>query len=552
MSARRWLRSKGAKTRRVEWIGGILALPTYVTGEGEPYRPEALLWMSEEGAVLGYTSGKGELLATAADSLAATAESPLYGKPHRPTRVRVASAELADALRAGHPGLDVVCAPTPELDGLFAHMQEHLGDGDSPAVQSYLSPEITPDAMRAFFKAAAALFRSRPWTWVPADDTLFSVTVEQFGVHDRALSVIGQMGQSLGLVLFESLDDFEAYIDAVELLETHEAPTMPPQFVVNFDRGAELPPQLRREISEHGWEVAGANAYPWVCIVDEDLVARPPTAKELALAEALALALVEAANAKNRLQRAWRGRGSFSRTLAIATHSGTVDVTLRAPYQREPIDPDQCTGLLRELAVMASDMEQFDDARRALEAKLLQDFAASPEAEAIDPAGTCGMAMDLAAAHLGHTIATLGVHELRELLFDIIPRKVSVPASEAQSMVQELRAFYAYLKRVFGLAQADACLRVLGDNAVRKLESALSDRSGFGLAKSLVMAGADAGFDVESEEGLVEWLESIQGQPLPPSISLPGLPAPPRSAQKPAKAKKKRKAARKARKRNRK
>ena len=33
-------------------------MPAYVTGEGEPYRPETLFWMSAEGAVLGHTVGR--------------------------------------------------------------------------------------------------------------------------------------------------------------------------------------------------------------------------------------------------------------------------------------------------------------------------------------------------------------------------------------------------------------------------------------------------------------------------------------------------------------
>ena len=93
---------------------------------------------------------------------------------------------------------------------------------------------------------------------------------------------------------------------------------------------------------------------------------------------------------------------------------------------------------------------------------------------------------------------------------------------------------------------------MLGVNAVKKLEGALSDSSNFGMAKSLFMAGADAGFDMQSKDGLEAWMQSIQGKPLPSSISIPGLDAPQPSSQKTAKAKKdKRKAARKARKRNR-
>jgi len=185
------------KTAGIEWVAGTVAIPVYVTGEGEPYRPEALFWMGADGAILGSTVAKpGELLPMASESLQSAIEQPMYGKPHSPTRVRVASAELADALRAGHPGLDVVCAPTPELDEMLALMREKMAE-DGATEQSYLSPEIEPEAMAAFFTAAAALFRAKPWKLVPDDQCLFSVTIEQLGVRDAAMSVIGQIGQSL-------------------------------------------------------------------------------------------------------------------------------------------------------------------------------------------------------------------------------------------------------------------------------------------------------------------------------------------------------------------
>jgi hypothetical protein len=37
---------------------------------------------------------------------------------------------------------------------------------------------------------------------------------------------------------------------------------------------------------------AGADAYPGLVAVDEDLIARPPTAEEVTIAEAIALALI--------------------------------------------------------------------------------------------------------------------------------------------------------------------------------------------------------------------------------------------------------------------
>src|SRR5205814_367476 len=124
-------------------------------------------------------------------------------------------------------------------------------------------------------------------------------------------------------------------------------------------------------------------------------------------------------------------------------------------------------------------------------------------------------------------------------------------ASKASWIINENRAFFAFLKRELGLEQADACLRVLGRDAVKRLEDALSDRRNFGMAKSVVLAGREAGFDVETKAGVEAWMREVQGKPLPRGILPVGFPVP-RAAPAMKRAKKnQRKAARNARKKNR-
>ena len=143
--------------------------------------------------------------------------------------------------------------------------------------------------------------------------------------------------------------------------------------------------------------------------------------------------------------------------------------------------------------------------------------------------------------------------ELREIVFEIIPRKVCVDTSAASGIIEELRAFFAFLAREHGLEQADACLRVLGGGAVKKLEAALSDPSKFGMAKSLFMGGREAGFDMSSKEGIEAWMRILESKPLPASLRLPSQgPGPQPVDRSAARAKKNaRKAARKAGRKNR-
>jgi len=546
-------RKKG-QTAGVEWAGGIVSMPAYVTGEGEPYRPEVLVWMVADGPVVGFSTARpGELLAGASDNFRDTMRSPMFGRPHAPARVRVSSPELASALRESlPPEIELLHAPTPEIDDVVASLREKM-DEDADTEQSYLSPEIGADAVASFFAAAADLFRAAPWGIVPDDQSLLSVSIESLGVRDAAMSIIGRMGQSLGFVLFSGLVDFEAYLEAAGAVERGDAPRIPPHFALNFERGAELSAALRKEIAAHGWVVAGPDAYPWLVAIDEDLVGRPATADELTIAEAVSRALLLAVAEEAALLAAWSEGTPFARTLRVKTHAGDVEVTLRAPYQDGPANWRPSHELLSDLADLRRDGDEIDgEARNELEDELVQRFVASPEAERLAEVGACHFVMDYAADYFGVTIAKLKPADLREILFDIIPRKVSIDASKASWIIEETRAFYVFLKRELGLAQADACLRVLGGDATDKLRAALSDPAKFGMAKSVFMQGSEAGFDMSSKQGVDAFIREANGKPLPIGFPLPQGVAARSLAPAEARAKRtKRKSARQARKKNR-
>jgi len=104
---------------------------------------------------------------------------------------------------------------------------------------------------------------------------------------------------------------------------------VPPHFALHFERGADLSQTPRKEVSEHRWEVAGADAYPWLVAVDEDLLARMPIAKEVRNFEAIALALPQALKASKALRDARNGDEPWVRTFRVRTHAGELDVTLR-------------------------------------------------------------------------------------------------------------------------------------------------------------------------------------------------------------------------------
>jgi hypothetical protein len=541
---------------KIEWVGGTIETPAYVMGEGgDLYRPETVIWLVRNGPILAARAvdPDSEVVEETVRAFDEAVRRPMAGPSHVPSLVRVASPELAERLRAAAGSkIEVVCAPTPELDAVASDMRQFMSRQKRRVDPSYLVGGATPDSVAALFRAAAALFRASPWKFLPGDEVL-SISIEQLGVKDAALTVIGQLGESYGLVFYRSLDDFEAFREAAANVQPGAPPQLPPHFSLGFERGKDLDPRLRREISRHGWEVAGAKAYPVLMSVDPDLIARPPTAEELTVAEAAALALVELLRQKLDLGDAFEGGPAVVRTLSVGTHAGQLTVTIRAPYgaEAEPAGRARAKGRTPlgrggafDIHADACDPddgtldEDWADA-------LVEGFVASPEAESAGAdGGWTRTFMDLLARYTGVTVAKLSVASLREVVFELIPRKVSTEPNTAEEIVGELRAFLSYLKRAFGLKNMAPCLRTLGGDAAQRLERDLADESKYGTAKSLVMGGMRAGFDMGSQKGLDAFMRSQTVG----SLAAARAPVGRRSD---AKTKNKRKAARRARRKNR-
>jgi hypothetical protein len=202
---------------------------------------------------------------------------------------------------------------------------------------------------------------------------------------------------------------------------------------------------------------------------------------------------------------------------------------------------------------------------------LMEAFAESPEAQPVieqyGQVSWAGMMMEYAMHYPGVTPPEMSVGDFEEVVFEIIPRKVSTEASSAGAIIAELKAFWEYLRRAYQLKNADKILAKLTPAAVPRLERELANPRNFGMAKSFFMQGQELGFDMTTQEGLDAFmnfynsrlLESPMAGPadvgaLPDFEDLPAMPPLPPSPLTPrekADLRKKRKAQRQAKKRNR-
>jgi hypothetical protein len=276
-----------------EWVGGRLTAPMYIT-EGEPYRPDVILWLElPEGYIVGTEIlHPNEPVGRFADVLRSTMQRPAVGAPRRPQRVRVAQPALADVVRGAlGEQVRIAVAPTPELDAVMQDMAGALAKvpGDEP--ESYFeSGRVSPGVVADLFKAAHLLYTLAPWK--RADDSqVLRVDIPRLDVSAACLSIIGALGESVGILLFPSLDGFDAFLAAAERGDRGRIDLGGTVLSLTFERGAEIPAAMRREVAEHQWPVAGADAYPRVEMRDRDGTPRPLTERDVRVMAACARSL---------------------------------------------------------------------------------------------------------------------------------------------------------------------------------------------------------------------------------------------------------------------
>jgi hypothetical protein len=495
-----------------EWVAGIVSSPTYVVGDGDPYRPSAVLWVETgSGLIVGCDLlHPSEALGRAAGLFLETAREPLEGKARVPERVRVAEPELYDALQGRIGGVELVLAPTPELTPVAESFVAHMGlaDEDDEDVElSYVGGDITADDVAHMFRAAARLYRLQPWRPFPPDGYV-SVRCEQLGIEDGALCVVGQMGESFGFVLFRSVEDAVDFVVAADQVEAGRKGRFPQHVMFTYDERAALPPAMAGEIRTHGWEVAGPRAYPTFAMVDPDMTACVLTRPELLGVTAIVDALAELIENEPELAQAWQDDVQFERATEVSTAQGPIAVTIEAPLW---LPEDAAPGITVEVSpdidsVLDEDGDVDEDTYEAYVAALLSRFEASPDASE-GRLAWAELIIRQAVDFHGATIAALTPDVLEAVLFKAIPRTATVESAAAEQIIDALRALLEFAARDLNLASASACLAWLPGDAAKRLARGLDDASKFSPEKSILMAGARAGYDVTTPEGIAEWLD---------------------------------------------
>lgn len=485
--------------RRREWIGGLIDAPGYVTGEpGVPYRPQIYVWLNDIAQVIGMTLiSPDDPEFDVVQGLRTAIDEPAAGPPGAPSHIRVNDARQVEKLKAAFPSINFVCAATPELSELQSTMHQEMRPVEN--TMTYSATGASTAEIGAFFDAAAMLYRAKPWNTIPHDQSLISVSIDAFGLKHAPLSVIGQMGQHFGIVLFDQLAKYDRYSLIGDAIHRGVEPDYPPHTFLSFEPAKEIETIMRKDISKHGWKVANNKAYPLLMAPDQDRTMRPITSRDLTLFNALAQALASALSSRE-FVASHNGGSSTKIEHTISTDSGAVKVVLETPYPYETVmrENGAADAIFARLITMERTTEEMDwDLHDALSTQLQEKYQASPEARSIGNAASIStLIMDFSFNYLDCTVASLDPAGLEEILYDIIPRKVMMPASEAPNMIEDARAFFSFLKRAYQSEHADQCLSILTNDAASKMAAAMDNPNLFGMGKSILSEGTGFPFDL--------------------------------------------------------
>jgi hypothetical protein len=241
-----------------QWLMCVFQPPMWINDRSTPYRPFQLMIVD---------GGNGMILATetfserptqdqVVQAMAKTMHQPLVGDPRQPEFI-VVDPDMQD-LEWEHSGFEIV--PGDErlrsvFTELIADMLKRMGPVDEAlATQA----GVDNDSMSRLYQSAARFYKAAPWMMVGFDKLLKLVPAGGRSGRTWGVTVIGQLGQTIGLSLMEDVDAAREFIQQEADLENLDVVT------IQYGEIFEMPPMDLWYLERNNWEVAGQDAYPMI------------------------------------------------------------------------------------------------------------------------------------------------------------------------------------------------------------------------------------------------------------------------------------------------
>ncbi len=322
-----------------DWLCGLVDVPPVRDADGNLQPAKALIWARASGQVLSAQVLPEVDVESVEAAFSEAIEEPMNGRPGWPKRLLVGQPELAEMLQvACGDRVSIVVGPVPMLDVIGREFAGFLAERAAAGGVSILGTGVESARMGSFFTAAAELYRRQPWGIVPSDADVIEVRLPELDNEELVVSIIGQNRQAYGFLVFPNYDVYEDYLDMAERA-TPDAPPEPlvGMMALNFERLADIEPELKALAQAGAWALAGPMAFPWPLVIGDDQVPRSPDAQELSLLEAITLALVGYLGNQAQFQSAMRDGPPYvaKQRVFVAEQWFTVELEFPHPVEQE-------------------------------------------------------------------------------------------------------------------------------------------------------------------------------------------------------------------------
>ncbi len=147
---------------------------------------------------------------------------------------------------------------------------------------------------------------------------------------------------------------------------------------------------------------------------------------------------------------------------------------------------------------------------------LLENFASSPEGQAFlkgNEVAWADLFLDVVIWRMGLSLDFLYTDTMREIFYDIIPATVIIDPTDVPTLIEELKAFFQFLKREYSLRSADTCLKVLNQkNLVKRITDALENSANHSPTKIILTQMMDEGVDITDEAQVAGFIEQYNAK----------------------------------------
>ncbi len=486
-----------------EWILGRRPAP-FVIEQPSPRRPHILLLVE---AATGVVTASEVIEPDLADAEVA---SWVVAALPQGARLRLEDERLAAALRPlVEPAHVLAVAPLPELDRVLESLAESIGS-ESPDELPWRD-DATAAARIAFYKAATAFERARPWS-IAGDSQVIELRAPALGRERACVSIIGAAGESFGLLLFDSLADYVAMTQVAALGPEERARTAgagPAVFGVHYDDPADLPGggALERRARSLGWKPGPRGLLPLVVKMGSDGAPLSVGDADYRFATVCLQVVGPFVELHRRLFRPPNDRAASAGPAAesrheVVTASGKVEVIVSAPPPEVPWEwgrEEPLAGLKRKAADGLID--RFRAERRA---------KGSEEAEVVKAAGHVAEAFRYRLSRQ-EPVERWSAEDVQEYLLDYYPAKGVAPDEDLALVPASLEAFFQWLATTDG-ADSEAIASVRG--RIERCRDAFlryaSDPRRFSQSKTLVRAARAEGVDLGDSKALDAFLKRFK------------------------------------------